>query len=128
MIATNPITNTEDYLDTCDILERIGWLEDIVDAGDEDELSDHELEELPTLRKLIEEVRYYSGERPEYGVQLISDYYFVDHAKELAEDIGAISRDEQWPLNHIDWDAAADALKMDYSPVDFDGITYWVRS
>lgn len=123
MIATNPISNTEDILDTRDILERINWLE-----TDETELDELETEELEALRKLIEEVRQYSGEEPEYGAGLIRDTYFTEYAQELAEDIGAISKDLQWPLMHIDWEAAADALKMDYSPVDFDGVEYWVRS
>jgi hypothetical protein len=28
---------------------------------------------------------------------------------------------------HIDWDAA-NALKTDYTSVEFDGVTYWLRS
>ena len=27
----------------------------------------------------------------------------------------------------IDWDRAAEDLKMDYSAIDFDGVTYYVR-
>jgi hypothetical protein len=123
MVATNPIDNLEDYLDTCDILERINWLE-----SDEHELEEDEAEELENLKKLIEEVRQYSGDAPEHGALLIRDSYFTEYAQELAEDIGAIGRDLQWPLMYIDWDAAADALKMAYSPVDFDGVEYWVRS
>jgi hypothetical protein len=122
MAATNPISNTEDYVDTRDILERIDYLE-----LDEDELEE-EAEELETLRKLIDEVRQYSGEEPEHGALLIRDTSFMDYAQELAEDIGAIGQNLQWPLMYIDWEAAADALKMDYSPVDFDGVEYWVRS
>ena len=32
-----------------------------------------------------------------------------------------------WPNTCIDWDQAAGELKMDYSAVDFDGVTYWIR-
>ena len=46
--------------------------------------------------------------------------------RQMAEDIGAISGDESWPLNYIDWAAAAEALQMDYTSIDFDGVEYWV--
>jgi hypothetical protein len=46
---------------------------------------------------------------------------------QLAEDIGAINGDATWPNNCIDWDQAAKELRMDYTAVDFDGITYWIR-
>ena len=28
----------------------------------------------------------------------------------------------------IDWAQAARELRMDYTSVDFDGVTYWIRS
>lgn len=62
-----------------------------------------------------------------YGVTLIRDSYFEDYAQQMAEDIGAINRDATWPLNHIDWEAAAEALKGDYTSAEFDGVTYWAR-
>lgn len=33
----------------------------------------------------------------------------------------------RWPFTCIDWDKAAQELQMDYTSVEFDGITYWVR-
>jgi hypothetical protein len=123
MRITERITNTEDTLDTRDILERISWLDE-----NETELDEDAVEELAVLQKLIEEVSYNTDEEPEYGIQLIRDTYFTDYAQELAENIGAISRSFDWPLCHIDWEAAADALKMDYTSIDFDGVGYWVRS
>jgi hypothetical protein len=45
----------------------------------------------------------------------------------MAEDIGAIDRDAGWPLGFIDWDAAAAALKMDYTEVSIRGYDYWIR-
>lgn len=59
---------------------------------------------------------------------LIDKDYFVTYAEELADDIGAVDRDASWPLTHIDWDAAADDLKQDYSEAEFDGHTYYTRS
>ncbi len=62
-----------------------------------------------------------------YPLTLINDNYFESYAKELAEDCGMVSSDTSWPNNHIDWEAAADALKEDYSQVDYDNETYWYR-
>lgn len=45
----------------------------------------------------------------------------------LAEDIGAIPSEYTWPASCIDWDQASRELQMDYTAVDFDGVTYWVR-
>ena len=53
---------------------------------------------------------------------------FVAYAQELAEDIGAISGDEEWPLRYIDWEWAARELLYDYSTVDIDGNRYYVRT
>jgi hypothetical protein len=59
---------------------------------------------------------------------MIAEQDFEAYAQELAEDIGAIDRNANWPLNHIDWEAAANELKQDYMSVEFDGETYLVRS
>ena len=39
-----------------------------------------------------------------------------------------VNADAAWPANHIDWEAAADALLIDYTEVDFAGETYYIRS
>lgn len=61
---------------------------------------------------------------------MIPDDEFEDYAWQLAEDIGAIGREKDytWPINHIDWKAASDELKMDFSEVEVDGTTYYFRS
>lgn len=64
----------------------------------------------------------------EYGETFIREDYFTDYAQELAEDIGAIPKEYGWPTSHIDWGAATDALKQDYTEVDFRGTTYYVRA
>lgn len=97
------------------------WLK--VQADDEDD----DARELVTLRALVEEIDNNAGDSARDGVGLIRDSYFEDYARETAEDIGAIGRDAPWPACHIDWEAAAEALQQDYSTVDFDGVTYWVR-
>jgi hypothetical protein len=63
-----------------------------------------------------------------HGEVFIRDSYFKDYAKEMAEDIGAISMEATWPNNYIDWDSAADALQQDYTSFELDGVTFWARS
>ena len=94
---------------------------ELTDAMDEDDYT-----ELKALEALTEEAESATSEWHD-GATLIHADYFADYAKELAEDIGAIDRDAEWPLNHIDWEAAADELLQDYSTVDFDGQDYYVR-
>jgi hypothetical protein len=83
-------------------------------------------EELHDLEQFAAELEDYCDDW-RHGVTIIRESYFADYAEELAKDIGAISSDDQWPLNHIDWDAAAEALKQDYTSGEFDGVTYWAR-
>ena len=92
------------------------------DGWDEDSEDEYQ-----ALFKLDEEG---SSETSEWrsGEALIRDSYFEQYAQELAEDIGAIGKDTQWPLSYIDWTAASEALQQDYSQVDFDGVTYWIQS
>jgi len=63
-----------------------------------------------------------------HGETLIADSYFTEYAEELASDIGDYDpRNVRWPYTCIDWEKAADELKQDYTSVDFDGETYWIR-
>src|SRR4030095_14734000 len=62
-----------------------------------------------------------------HGAALIRDSYFQDYAQQLADDIGAIDRNAKWPLDCIDWEKAARELQIDYTSVEFAGVTYWVR-
>lgn len=99
-------------------------------AEDETELTDSmdmdDYTELLALEKLAVEGEATTSEWAD-GAGLIHEDHFQDYAEELAEDIGAIDKNAKWPLSHIDWEAAADELKQDYSTLDFDGETYYVR-
>jgi hypothetical protein len=83
-------------------------------------------EELEMLTAFVDE---WADEIPDWkhGCEMIADYYFVEYAQQLAEDMGAIDREAAWPACHIDWEAAADSLRMDYFSVEFGNTTYWVR-
>lgn len=142
-MKTTDISNSDDTIDSRDVIARIEELEAERDAFDEaqaeratengDETGaawadvyEAEADELKALKALAEEAEGYSSDW-RHGETLIRDSYFVEYAEQLAEDIGAIGRDASWPLSHIDWDAAADELKQAYTSVDFDGVTYWIR-
>src|SRR5258708_38218098 len=114
------LSNSDDVLDSRDIIERIEELEGL-DERDEDEA-----QELVTLKALAEEA---SGSPDwSYGEVLIRDSHFTDYAQELAEDCGMLKDATSWPLTCIDWEQAARELKYDYFSVEFDGVDYWIRS
>jgi hypothetical protein len=120
----NEISNTQDILDSRDIIARIEELEDM-------ERDEQENEEFELLTDFMGALQGMGGDeqwRGEwYPVTIIRDSYFEEYAKELAEDCGMIDDDATWPKNCIDWEQAASELQQDYSSIDFDGETYWTR-
>jgi hypothetical protein len=82
--------------------------------------------ELAALRVLANEASGYA-EYWHHGETLVRDSYFAEYAQQLADDCGLIPSDASWPLTCIDWEQAARELQRDYTSVDFDGVTYWVR-
>lgn len=126
------ISNMEDIIDVRDIIERVEVLESELPPSDRSEGSDNlERQELATLQKLLDDLEGNGGDhewnKSWYPVTLIRESHFQDYAQELAEDIGAISSEHSWPLGCIDWEQAANELLIDYSSVEFDGITYYYR-
>jgi hypothetical protein len=84
-----------------------------------------DFEELTALQALASEAEDYS-EDWQYGATLIRDSSFTDYAQELCEDIGYLPKDfPAWI--EIDWKATARNIQQDYTSVEFDGVTYWVR-
>lgn len=137
------ISNSDDTIDARDVIARIEELEgeraalteeleSAPDDGKAERISLREWEddngaELAALLSLQEQAEGYSDWQ--HGAQLVRDSYFEDYARELAEDLhGSALRNASWPMSCIDWEKAANELQMDYTSVDFDGVTYWVRS
>lgn len=114
------ISNADDIIDSRDVIARIEELEEIETRDDDEEA------ELAALKAFAAEGADYAPDW-DYGETCIRDSYFVEYAQQLAEDIGAINADATWPNNCIDWERAARELRMDYTAIDFDGVTYWVR-
>lgn len=116
-MATTPI-DLNSIFDTRDVLDRLAFLEA---DGEQDE-------EHGMLTAFVSEMTDYFGEQAlRDGITIIPDDEFEDYAKELAWELGAITEDSHWPAAYIDWEAAAEALQMDYTAFDFDGVTYWGR-
>lgn len=129
------ISNTEDTLDVRDIIERVGELRserDDCDAEAYEAWQESEAaEELAKLTVLLEELAGNGGDHQWegvwYPVTMVRDSYFTDYARELTEEIG------DWPKSgipsyiEIDWEATARNIRMDYSSVEYDGVTYWYR-
>jgi len=93
---------------------------------EESQFETDEMKELRLLRQLVEDAEQSPDWK--YGETLINEDYFVEYARNFAEEIGAVEQNEKWPCNHIDWEAAAEELKQDYFDVDFDGVAFLIRS
>jgi hypothetical protein len=118
--------NYDNVIDSREVIARIEELEAIRDDEDGEGLDEQDVAELAALLELARQGEDYAADW-RYGEVLIRDSYFTEYARELAEDIGAIDSNAGWPARCIDWEQAANELRMDYSAVDFDGVTYWVR-
>jgi hypothetical protein len=142
---TNEITKYDDVIDLRDVIARVEELRGERDnfeiphpdggtveaPGEWAGLNPDDAEELAALESLLSECKGAGGdeqwEGDWYPGTLIRDSYFEDYAQELADDIGAINSEARWPNDCIDWQRAARELQMDYSSVEFDGVTYWTR-
>lgn len=127
------VSNSDDLIDVRDIIERIEELrEQLSDAECRDKLDNNEeRDELKTLEELMESLEGTGGdeqwEGDWYPLTLIRDSYFQAYAEEFAEDCGLINKDAKWPNNCIDWEKATRDLQYDYTPIDYEDVTYWVR-
>jgi chromosome segregation ATPase len=162
----NALRNTDDVIDSRDVIERIEELEDerqeLVGAidGAKDDLKDaqddtsvlqtdaaeestlfqkigdaesalidwdeEKGEELTALKNLADEGANESSEWSS-GETLIWEDYFAEYAQQLVEDIGDLPSNIPGYIV-IDWEQTAENLKVDYSTVDFDGETYYIRN
>lgn len=140
--------NNSNIIDSRDILERIEEIETEIEEIETEiegaqsvsnvayidsfnkELEDDPTyldlkEELKILQELIDDIGSGAGD----GVTLINEDHFTEYAESYANDIGAIdSQTAVWPANYIDWEQAADELRIDFSDVDYDGETFYYRN
>ncbi|MBT2325516.1 hypothetical protein J7E62_24590 [Variovorax paradoxus] len=82
-----------------------------------------DVEELDDLRQLREEAQGYGGWP---NCTLVNEDNWVEYAQQTADDLGGVT--DSWPHRHIDWDAAADELKQDYTEVRYGGSSFLMRA
>lgn len=140
---TTEITNSDDLIDVRDTIARVEELreeskfwnarsdaDDTVQSGVTGDDVTAEADELAALEALLSDLAGNGGdeqwEGDWYPVSLIRDSYFVEAMRELVSDIGDLPRDIPTYLE-IDWEKTAANLRMDYSSVEFGGVTYWYR-
>lgn len=123
------ISNSDDIIDVRDIIAAIEEMEER-EGGAED----HDMcIELRALQSLMDDLKGYGGDEQWrgdwYPLTLIRDSHFRDYAEELWDEIADpnVTAAATRPYTCIDWDHAARKLRMDYSSVEFDGVTYWYR-
>lgn len=120
-----------DLIDIRDIIERVEQLEDQCDGLGEDQCP-----ELVALVALLEELKGNGGDEKWrgdwYPVTLISEDYFTDYIKDIIDDCYEMPKEMNsgsWPYRHmtIDYEAAAEEAKQDYSEIDIGGTAYFYR-
>jgi hypothetical protein len=117
LARVKPRDETEWDLDNPDVVRAL-ILTDVVE----------DCKELADLLELRNAAQKYTRDW-NHGVTLVAEGHFTEFAEDYAIGIGGNPPDQKWPFNHahIDWADAAEELKRDYSGIDFDGETYYVR-
>lgn len=139
-----------DLIDIRDIIERVEELEDARDnytATNRDGYQTmigadwhvdrpEEAQELQNLTAILEELKGNGGDEKWrgdwYPVTLISEDYFTAYIQDLIDDCYEMPKEINsgaWPYRHmtIDYEAAAEEAKQDYSEIDIGGTAYLYR-
>jgi hypothetical protein len=124
----NVFSLSDDIIDVREMIERIEELEELQELGEYTETPDCELQ---LLNAIMEELKGYGGDEQWrgdwYPITLVRDSHFQDYAQEIADECGLTDKPVEWPFTCIDWQQAARELRMDYSCIDINGVTYWYR-
>jgi hypothetical protein len=137
------IDNTKDVVDSRDFMEYLESVREDIESqegddsdpakrGGPDDPVDPDLRaELATLEKVEEEASASADWK--YGEALIRDSYFTKYIEELIDDCYPMPKElnsGDWPWRHVtvDYEGAAEEAKSDYAEVDWDGVTYYIRS
>jgi antirestriction protein len=127
----------DDVIDVRDIIARIEEIEDAQrlhneEHGEGDWLGAYpsDAEEIALLSTIMEEMKGYGGDEQWrgdwYPLILIRESHFTDYVQEMLEDCGQIPKDLPHYI-HIDWEATARDVQVDFTPIDVDGATYFYR-
>jgi len=118
--TTPRIDSQADRINSLDIIKRIKELQAIPKS----ELTDYQNDQLEELLQLQEDARGVDGW--EDGISLVNSNYLADYAKEVAEEMHGYTLFDDWPIRHIDWDAAAEEWSEEMTEVDYGYNRYWV--
>jgi hypothetical protein len=152
-VETTPIDGTENVLDSRDVIARVEYLEEQLEACYETEGSEGSFakwlevianpdnkSEHPMYEEAIEHAQLIAlvGEAEsspdwEHGEQLICESYFTQYIEELIAQCYESPkefRSGEWPYRHMtfDYEAAAQEAKDDYFEVTLFGSTYFIRA
>ena len=147
MATTTELDLQADIIDVRDIIARIEELESERDAFETIDypvseyhamawlawsaVSPDEAEELDRLTEIMADIRGYGGDEQWrgdwYPITLIDDVMFQTYAEDLADELGLVNDNPQWPYTCIDWEQAARELREDYTSVSVAGREYWYR-
>ena len=142
-MLTTTFNNTDDYIDSRDVIARIEELEneqaELLQQLSDGEITEADMiafdedkgNELDTLRELAAEAE--SSPDWIHGETLIRASYFVQYITDLIDDCYDLPKEltsGQWPYRHItiDFEAAAKEAEQDYMSVDFGGVEYLTRA
>lgn len=64
-----------------------------------------------------------------HGDAMINESAFLEHITQLIDDCYELPKSTDWPYRHLamDYQAAADEAKADYTTVELDGTTFYCR-
>ena len=93
--------------------------------------SSYDKDELETLTEVIRQAEDCSDWI--HGEGLIHENYFTQYIEDLVNDCYEFPEEfnsKKWPWTHMnmDWDAAAEEAKQDYTEVTVDGHTYYIKA
>ncbi len=142
-MLTTTFDNTDDVIDSRDVIARIEELEneqaELLQQLSDGEITEADMiafdedkgNELDTLRELAAEAE--SSPDWIHGETLIRASYFVQYITDLIDDCYDLPKEltsGQWPYRHItiDFEAAAKEAEQDYMSVDFGGVEYLIRA
>ena len=139
---SHDISNTDDTIYSRDVIERLEelqaeliearddsgstteidvWINDMAD--DENGMFQDAAKEYMALQSLAGQGEQYAPDW-NYGEQLIRDSYFESAMDEMVADCYELPKDlPSWMIVTYDYDA----LRQDYTEIDFDGVAYLIR-
>lgn len=103
----------DDFLDMYSLQQRYD------EIGD-DPLDDDDVDFVAVFQEMVFQV--YSG----FDGQFVHEHSWSEYVESYVSDVGGVSQDD-WIYSYIDWDSVEDSIKMDWTPIELSGHTYYYR-